>query len=71
MDTANYLSDMDLTMTCDTSFAHLALNMGKPTILVYDIYLHWRWKNNIYPAVKLINQLTLTSETLGLINFNQ
>jgi hypothetical protein len=53
LDTANALATMDMAISCDTAFAHLALAMGKPTIMVYDHYLDWRWKNNLYPAVNV------------------
>jgi ADP-heptose:LPS heptosyltransferase len=46
---------MDCAVTCDTAFAHVALNMGKPTLLVYDKYVDWRFKVGMYPAAKLLS----------------
>jgi hypothetical protein len=63
LDTANYLSGMDLAVSCDTAFAHLALNTGKPTVLVYNEYIDWRWKNNLYPAVKIVQQENILTQT--------
>ncbi len=54
-DTADLLDGMDCAVTCDTAFAHLALNMGKPTLLVYDKYLDWRFKIGLYPKVQLLS----------------
>jgi tetratricopeptide (TPR) repeat protein len=54
LDTATWLMTMDLVVTCDTSLAHLALVLGKKTVLVYEKYLDWRWKIGLYPEVHLI-----------------
>jgi hypothetical protein len=54
-DTADLLDGMDCAVTCDTAFAHLALCMGKPTLLVYDKYVDWRFKVGMYPAAKLLS----------------
>lgn len=54
-DTANLLSGMDCVVTCDTAFAHLSLCMGKPTLLVYNSYVDWRFKIGLYPAVQLLS----------------
>jgi hypothetical protein len=66
MDTANYLSGIDIAVSCDTAFAHLALNMGKPTVLVHDKYIDWRWKNALYPAVKVVNSRALRQTLLTI-----
>ena len=54
LDTAKWLMTMDLVVTCDTSLAHLALSLGKKTVLVYEKYLDWRWKIGLYPDVHLV-----------------
>jgi hypothetical protein len=48
LDTASYLGPMDGVITVDTAFAHLALALDKPTVLLYDRYLDWRFKIGIY-----------------------
>lgn len=55
LDTANVLTSLDAVVSVDTSSAHLALSMGKKTVLVYDRYLDWRWKVGMYPAVKIVS----------------
>lgn len=42
-DTAYYISQMDVIITVDTSIAHLAGAMGKPTWLLLDKHNDWRW----------------------------
>lgn len=54
-DTADLLAGLDCAVTCDTAFAHLALCMGKPTLLVYDKYVDWRFKIGLYPEVVLLS----------------
>jgi hypothetical protein len=54
-DTADLLDGMDCAVTCDTAFAHLALCMGKPTMLVYDKYVDWRFKIGLYPKAVLLS----------------
>ncbi len=61
LDTAERLTEMDRVASCDTAFVHLALNLGKPTMLVYDEYLDWRWKTPLYPAVKVVQQKNLST----------
>ena len=53
MDTANLVSGMDLAVTCDTSFAHLCLGLGVPTVVLHDTFVDWRWKLPLYPAAHL------------------
>lgn len=61
-DTADLLDGMDCAVTCDTAFAHLALNMGKPTLIVYDKYVDWRFKVGMYPKAKLLSTNDLNFE---------
>ncbi len=55
MDTADLLDGMDCAVTCDTAFAHLALNMDKPTLVIYDKYVDWRFKIGLYPKAQLLS----------------
>jgi tetratricopeptide (TPR) repeat protein len=41
--TANLISKMDLIVTVDSSIAHLAGGMGKPTFLMLPLVPDWRW----------------------------
>ena len=50
--------DLDLIITCDTSIAHLAGGMGKPTWLLLHHLPEWRWgiegdSTFWYPSMKL------------------
>lgn len=42
-DTAAYIANLDLVITTDTSVAHLAAGMGKPTWLLLALGGDWRW----------------------------
>ncbi len=42
-DTAALLAHCDVVITSDTSFAHLAGAMGKPTLLLLAAHADWRW----------------------------
>lgn len=55
MDTANIISSLYAIVTIDTSVAHLALNMSKPTLIIYNEYIDWRWKIGMYPRVQLLS----------------
>lgn len=55
MDTANLVAGLDCVVTCDTAVAHLALTLGKPTLVLYEQYLDWRWKVGLYPQVELLS----------------
>ncbi len=60
-DTAQLLSQLDLVITIDTSVAHLAGAMGKPTWLLLPYAPDWRWlleRNDSpwYPALQLFRQ---------------
>ncbi len=62
LDTATAISFLDLIITVDTSVAHLAGAMGKPTwILVPYSPIDWRWQigrtdDVWYPTVRLFRQ---------------
>lgn len=59
-DTAAALEQMDLVITNDTSVAHLAGAMGKPTLLVLPSNPCWRWldrdDSSWYPSMRLFRQ---------------
>ena len=42
-DTASLIGALDAIVTVDTSVAHVAASMGRPTHLVLTDYQYWRW----------------------------
>lgn len=62
LETARLMADLDLVISVDTSTAHLAATLGKPTvILVPRRALDWRWRpegapNPRYPQAMLLRQ---------------
>ena len=63
-DTAALISQMDLVISVDTSVAHLAASLGKPTLILIPYAPDWRWMldrddSPWYPTVKLYRQTTL------------
>jgi len=71
-DTAALVDLMDLVITIDTSVAHLAGAMGKPTWIMLPYNADWRWLRNRsdspwYPAVRLFRQETI-GDWSGLID---
>ena len=60
-DTAALIANLDLVISVDTSTAHLAAAMGKPTWILNRYDTCWRWLLNRtdslwYPSVKLYRQ---------------
>jgi tetratricopeptide (TPR) repeat protein len=60
-DTAALISHLDLVITVDTSVAHLAAAMGKPTWILLPYAPDWRWMlrrgdSPWYPSVRLFRQ---------------
>lgn len=60
-ETANIIDNLDLIVTVDTSLAHLALAMGKKTVVLLPFSPDWRWglisdKSKWYKSAKLIRQ---------------
>ena len=60
-DTAAAASAMDLVITVDTSVAHMAAALGKPTWILLPHALCWRWLHERedspwYPTVRLFRQ---------------
>jgi Flp pilus assembly protein TadD len=62
-DTAALIANLDLVITVDTSIAHLAGALGKPTWVLLKSVPDWRWLLNRsdspwYPTIKLFRQPT-------------
>jgi hypothetical protein len=61
-DTAEIIGGLDLVITVDTSVAHLAGSMGKPTwLLLTAVRPDWRWLRNRtdsvwYPSIRIFRQ---------------
>ena len=60
-DTAAICEQLDLIVSVDTSVAHLAAAMGKPTIILLPYRPDWRWgvsghETAWYPTAKLLRQ---------------
>ena len=63
-DTAALINEMDLIICVDTSVAHLAASLNKPTLILIPYAPDWRWMLNRddtpwYPTVKLYRQTIL------------
>jgi len=63
-DTAALISQLDLVISVDTSVAHLAASLNKPTLILIPHAPDWRWMlgrddSPWYPTVKLYRQTTL------------
>jgi ADP-heptose:LPS heptosyltransferase len=62
-DTAAAISALDLVISVDTSVAHLAGAMGRPTWLMLSYAQDWRWLRDRedtpwYPSMRLFRQTT-------------
>jgi len=60
-DTAAVIANLDLVISVDTSVAHLAGAMGRPTYLLLDFSSEWRWllkrdDSPWYPTLRLFRQ---------------
>ena len=60
-DTAAALSQLDLVISVDTSVAHLAATLGRPTWIMLPYVPDWRWlldreDSPWYPAIRLFRQ---------------
>jgi tetratricopeptide (TPR) repeat protein len=63
IDTAAVMEALDLVITCDTSVAHLAGALGRPTFLLLKKVPDWRWMLDRqdtpwYPTMRLFRQQT-------------
>lgn len=61
LETAAYIQNLDLIITVDTSVAHLAAALNKPTWILLPLCPDWRWLTKRtdspwYPAVRLFRQ---------------
>jgi hypothetical protein len=61
MQTAAVVARLDITLTIDTSIAHLAGAMGKPVWLLLPMYCDWRWyyhreDSPWYPTMRLFRK---------------
>ncbi len=61
LDTAAVMECLDLIITCDTSVAHLAGALGRPTWIALKHVADWRWLTDRtdspwYPSVRLFRQ---------------
>jgi hypothetical protein len=61
IDTAAVMNSLDLIITCDTSIAHLAGALGRPTWLALKHVPDWRWMldredSPWYPTLRLLRQ---------------
>jgi tetratricopeptide (TPR) repeat protein len=64
LDTAGLISQVDLVVSVDTSVAHLAAAMGKPTWVLVSHAPDWRWQLGCeespwYASVKIFRQIRL------------
>jgi tetratricopeptide (TPR) repeat protein len=62
-DTAAVMQHLDLIVTCDTSIAHVAGGLGRPTWIALQNVPEWRWMlegetSPWYPTVRLFRQRT-------------
>jgi hypothetical protein len=63
IDTAAVMANLDLVITCDTSIAHLAGALGRPTWVALKHLPDWRWLLDRedcpwYPTMRLFRQRT-------------
>lgn len=70
-DTAAIISHLELVVSPDTSVAHLAASMGKPTIMLSRKDACWRWGKSTentpwYPSMKIFRQETKDDWTIPL-----
>lgn len=61
VDTAAVMANLDLVLTCDTSIAHLAGALGRPTWVLLQAVPEWRWMlerttSPWYPTMRLFRQ---------------
>jgi ADP-heptose:LPS heptosyltransferase len=59
--TAALVAELDLVVTIDTSIAHLAGALARPTFVLLPFHADWRWRteredSDWYPTVRLFRQ---------------
>ena len=59
--TAALVAELDLVVTVDTSIAHLAGALARPTFVMLPFHADWRWRtaredSDWYPTVTLFRQ---------------
>ena len=74
--TAALIQQLDLVITIDTSVAHLAGALGKPTWLLLSAAADWRWligrdDSPWYPSVRLFRQTKLGDWSDPLIRLRE
>jgi hypothetical protein len=70
-DTAAVIAGLDLVIAVDTSVAHLAASLGKPTWVLLPFVADWRWllgrdDSPWYPSVRLFRQ-TARGDWAGVV----
>jgi hypothetical protein len=75
-DTAALIDNLDLVISVDTSTAHLAAAMGKPTWILNRYDTCWRWlldraDSPWYPTVRLFRQSSFNDWTDVVFNVRQ
>jgi len=71
-DTAQWLRQMDLVISVDTSLAHLAGSLAIPVWILLAVYNDWRWQRDSsdsvwYPSATLFRQ-TKYKDWLGVVH---
>jgi Glycosyltransferase family 9 (heptosyltransferase) len=61
LDAAAVIQTVELIVTCDTSIAHLAGALGRPTWIALSQFAEWRWQQHRsdsiwYPTARLFRQ---------------
>lgn len=76
MDTANYISALDIVITVDTSIAHLSGALGIKTFLLIPYLPDWRWGKKStttkwYPSITIFRQSAKYDWDLPILQIKQ